>query len=163
MIRNGEGEAITRSTFDDLGTLDLAHVAWKALVDWQSWIGRFHLEQVTIAGHSFGAATVVEVLRHTDRFQFAGQVIIYDIWGAAIQPPEEVEQNRIQRPLLCINSEAFMYWPSNFNAVLTLCEEAKANRALSWLMTVRRNSTPLTVRFCGSISQNTLFILPGNS
>jgi hypothetical protein len=32
MIRNGEGEAITRSTFDDLGTLDLAHVAWKALI-----------------------------------------------------------------------------------------------------------------------------------
>jgi platelet-activating factor acetylhydrolase len=91
--------------------------------------------QVAIAGHSFGGATTVGVLRHTDRFQSIGQGIIYDIWGAAIQSPEE--RNRIQRLFLCINSEAFMYWSSNFKAVLALCEEAKANGALSWLMTVR--------------------------
>lgn len=135
IIRNGEGEAIARSNLRRPGNIGSSSRGLDG-VDWQSWMGRFHLEQVTVAGHSLGAATAVEVLRHTDRFQFAGQGIIYDIWGAAIQPPEE-ERNRIQRPILCINSEAFMYWPSNFDAVLTLCEEAKANHALSWLMTVR--------------------------
>jgi platelet-activating factor acetylhydrolase len=39
--------------------------------------------------------------------------------------------------LLYINSEAFMYWTSNFDAVITLCQEAKANHALAWLLTVR--------------------------
>jgi platelet-activating factor acetylhydrolase len=34
-----------------------------------------------MAGHSFGAATVVEVLRHTDRFTNVQAGIIYDIWG----------------------------------------------------------------------------------
>jgi len=83
-----------------------------------------------------GALLLLEVLRHADRFQFAGQGIIYDIWGAAIQPPED-ERNRIKKPLLCINSEAFMYSPTHFEAVLTLGKEARANGALSWLMTVR--------------------------
>jgi platelet-activating factor acetylhydrolase len=66
----------------------------------------------------------VEVLRHTGRFQSIGKGISYDIWGAAIQSPEE--WNRIQRSFLCIDSEAFIYWTSNFKAVLALCEEAKA-------------------------------------
>jgi platelet-activating factor acetylhydrolase len=38
--------------------------------------------------------------------------------------------------MLCINSEAFMHWPSSFEAVLTLCKEARANSVLSWLLTV---------------------------
>lgn len=88
-------------------------------------------------GHSFGAATTIEVLRHQDRFQFVSQGIIYDIWGAAIQPPEEKPEHRISTPLLGINSEAFMYWPNNFDAVTKLCEEAKERDQLCWLMTVR--------------------------
>jgi platelet-activating factor acetylhydrolase len=106
-------------------------------VDWASWKNRFHLRQVTILGHSFGAATAVEVLRHQDRFQFIGQGIIYDIWGAAIQPPEDKPEHRIRAPLLGINSEAFMYWPDNFESVMRLCKEAKDQDALVWLMTVR--------------------------
>jgi len=52
-------------------------------VDWPSWKSRFHLHQVTMLGHSFGAATTVEVLRNRERFSYVGQGIIYDIWGAA--------------------------------------------------------------------------------
>lgn len=48
-------------------------------VDWESWRGRVHLQQVTMLGHSFGAATRVKVLRNQERFQFIGQGIIYDI------------------------------------------------------------------------------------
>ncbi len=106
-------------------------------VDWASWKDRFHLRQVTMLGHSFGAATAVEVLRHQDRFQFVGQGIIYDIWGAAIQHPNEITEHRIRAPLLGINSEAFMYWPENFESVMALCKEARDQEALVWLMTVR--------------------------
>jgi platelet-activating factor acetylhydrolase len=106
-------------------------------INWASWKDRFHLKQVTMLGHSFGAATTIEVLRHHERFQNIGQGIIYDIWGAAIQPPEDDPGHRIHTPLLAINSEAFMYWPNNFEAVMSLCKEAKEQDVLAWLMTVR--------------------------
>jgi platelet-activating factor acetylhydrolase len=44
-------------------------------------VDRFHVDKMTMAGHSFGAATVVEVLRQTKRFQNVQAGIIYDIWG----------------------------------------------------------------------------------
>lgn len=86
---------------------------------------------------SFGGATCLEVLRHKDRFQFIGQGIIYDIWGAAIQPQEDEPGHRIHTPVLAINSEAFMYWPDNWKAVMSFCKEAKEQEQLVWLMTVR--------------------------
>jgi platelet-activating factor acetylhydrolase len=88
-------------------------------------------------GHSFGAATTVEVLRSHQRFSFIGQGIIYDIWGAAIQPPTWDPGRKIHTPLLAINSEAFMYWPDNFQSVMKLCAEAKDEGQLVWLLTVR--------------------------
>ncbi|KAF4624468.1 hypothetical protein G7Y89_g13703 [Cudoniella acicularis] len=79
-----------------------------------------------------------EMLRHVaDRFPYIGRGIIYDIWGAAIQPPEDSPRHQISAPLLGINSEAFMYWLENFSSIMTLCCEAKPNSQLVWLMTVR--------------------------
>lgn len=106
-------------------------------VDWASWKNRFHLQQVTMLGHSSGAANAVEVLRHKDRFQYIGQGISYDIWEGAIQLPEDEPGHRITTPLLAINSEAFMYWPDSFKSVMSLCNEAKEQDALVWMMTVR--------------------------
>ena len=130
-------------------------------IDWKSWRDRFNLEHVTMIGHSFGAATTVEVLRSGDRFKFVRQGIIYDIWGAAVSPPADEPQHRIHTPLLGINSEAFMYWASNFDAALSFVKEAASSQAapspqhhapgpgpgpgpspptnskLSWLLTVR--------------------------
>lgn len=50
-------------------------------VDWDKWKKRFHVDKILVAGHSFGAATVVEVLRNADRFENVAAGIIYDIWG----------------------------------------------------------------------------------
>ncbi|KAF5871746.1 putative platelet-activating factor acetylhydrolase protein [Botrytis fragariae] len=107
-------------------------------VDWQSWKSRFHLQQVTMLGHSFGAATTVEVLRsQAERFPYISQGILYDPWGGAIQQADCDSENLIHNPLLCINSEAFMYWPSNFSRIMSLCREAKSQGTLCWLLTVR--------------------------
>ena len=111
MIRNGEGEAIARSNLRRAGNIGSSSRSLDG-GDWQFWMGEFHLEQVTVAGHSFGGATAVEVLRHTDQFQFAGQGIIYDIRGAAIQLPEDEERNRVVKPLLCINFEPLCAGPA---------------------------------------------------
>ena len=49
-------------------------------VDWDKWQDRFSLDHVTACGHSFGAATVTEMLRHDDRFTYISAGILYDIW-----------------------------------------------------------------------------------
>lgn len=45
--------------------------------------------------------------------------------------------HRIHLPILGINSEAFMYWQANFDAVMSLMEEAKEQEAPAFLCTVR--------------------------
>lgn len=136
MIHDGKGAVIASKNLRRKGNIGSSSKGLDG-VDWDSWRDRFHLKEVTMLGHSFGAATTVEVLRHQDRFQFIGQGIIYDIWGGAIQPPEEKPEHRIKTPLLGINSEAFMYWPFNMESVLKICEEVKEHDQLCWLMTVR--------------------------
>ncbi|KAF2006668.1 hypothetical protein P154DRAFT_416653, partial [Amniculicola lignicola CBS 123094] len=106
-------------------------------VNWEVWTNRFHVDKFTVAGHSFGAATVVEILRHADRFENVQAGIIYDIWGAPIKPPQEDQRHRIHTPILGINSEAFMYWQPNFEAVMSLMHEATEQAAPAFLLTVR--------------------------
>ena len=138
LIHNGKGQSVAEANLR-LKTPGKKGGSSRGLrgIDWGSWKNSFHLQQVTMIGHSFGGATAVEVLRHQDQFPYIGQGIIYDIWGEAIQPPENEPEHRIKSPLLVINSEAFMYWPDNFESVMTLCREAKEHDALVWLMTVR--------------------------
>ncbi|KAL2063248.1 hypothetical protein VTL71DRAFT_5053 [Oculimacula yallundae] len=138
LIHGGQGEKVAKASLrcKTNGSIGGSSRGLQG-IDWEAWRDRFHLQKVTMLGHSFGAATTVEVLRHKNRFEYIGQGIIYDIWGAAIQPPEDEPGHRIDAPLLAINSEAFMYWPDNFEAVMSLCHEAKDHDALVWMMTVR--------------------------
>jgi platelet-activating factor acetylhydrolase len=135
-ICSGDGEEVARQNLRSEGYVGGSSRGLKG-VDWQQWKNRFHIDKMTIAGHSFGAATVVEVLRHTDRFNNVQAGIIYDIWGAPIKPPAEAPEHRIHLPLLGINSEAFMYWQQNFDAVMSLMKEAKESGAPAYLLTVR--------------------------
>lgn len=170
-------------------------------VDWERWKGRFHVEDVTVAGHSFGAATAVEMLRdgQRERFAWCTQGVMYDVWGSAVQPeaeaaatgqkttkttdeeeegeetasqsvgssteqkpattssastyttstntaaanaPEDTpttNSHSISAPLLGINSEAFMYWPSNFSTATALITSAQSSPTPcpAWLLTLR--------------------------
>jgi platelet-activating factor acetylhydrolase len=141
LIHSGQGHEIAARNLRHKNAKEKAPIGASSRgllgVNWEAWKGRFHLQQVTMIGHSFGAATTVEVLRHQDRFTYVGQGIIYDIWGAAIQPPKDEPGHRIHTPLLGINSEAFMYWNDNFESVMKLCKETKDEGGLCWLMTVR--------------------------
>ena len=106
-------------------------------IDWNIWRNRMHINSVTALGHSFGAATVVELLRHqADRFTWLSQGIILDIWSAGTRPTrDETDAHHLHTPLLAINSEAFTYWPSNFDFVAKLTSEA--NPSPTWMTTVR--------------------------
>jgi platelet-activating factor acetylhydrolase len=152
-IRKGNGKEIAKKNLRREGYIGSSSRGLNG-VDWAAWKERFHTDKVTAAGHSFGAATVVEALRHADRFQHVQAGIIYDIWGlvimatafimsslttsrAPIKPPEDDKRHRIHAPLLGINSEAFMYWQSNFDKVTSLMNEAKEQGAPAFLLTVR--------------------------
>jgi len=86
-------------------------------VDWQTLKGRINTDHVTMLGHSFGAVTTVEILRHDDRFNWVSQGIIYDIWGMGVKDP--MQGHHINVPILGINSEAFSYWDDYFRLGLS--------------------------------------------
>ena len=139
-IANGNGQQVADRNLRRKGFKASSSHGLDGL-DWPRWKDRVCLDNATACGHSFGAATTVEILRQSDRFHYISQGIIYDIWGAIIHPPEEKEADkRIKCPVLAINSEAFTYWPSNFELVESLIEGAKEKNPVSspaWLMTLR--------------------------
>ena len=135
-IVEGQGASIARENLRNVKGIGASSQGLEG-VDWDSWVGRVNTAEVSMVGHSFGAATTIETLRRSDRFQWISQGIIYDIWGIALVPPESEPDRRIKVPLLGINSEAFMYWSDNFRAAVRVCDETKQHGSLAWLLTVR--------------------------
>jgi platelet-activating factor acetylhydrolase len=138
-IHAGRGQAIADKNLRRKGYKGASRHGLEG-IDWSHWKDRFRLDHVTACGHSFGAATCVEMLRHDDRFNYISQGIIYDIWGAGTNPADEdAPQHRIHAPIIAINSEAFTYWPSNFELVESLIQEAESKpfNCPSWLVTIR--------------------------
>lgn len=132
----GNGAKVAASNLRVKGAIG-ASKAGLAGIDWECWQDRFHTEGVTIIGHSFGATTTVEALRQKERFNYFTQGIVYDIWGMPVRPTAEEREKRIRVPLLGINSEAFMYWPDNFEVAKSVTQEALETGHPAWLMTVR--------------------------
>ena len=135
-ICDGRGAQLAEKNLRFKGSAGASSLETKG-IDWNLWKGRFHTKEVTAVGHSFGSATVVEVLRHQDRFQYISQGIIYDMWGMAVRPLESNPDHRISVPLLQISSEAFMLWQANWKIANTIALEAQEHGNLVWLMTVR--------------------------
>lgn len=79
-IAEGRGEEVARQNLRQEGYVGGSSRGLNG-VNWSKWKNRFHVDKITVAGHSFGAATIVEVLRNTDRFENVQGGIIYDIWG----------------------------------------------------------------------------------
>ncbi|KAF3187692.1 hypothetical protein TWF788_001911 [Orbilia oligospora] len=139
VLNSGDGEILSQMNLLKKGAAGASSRGLDG-VNWEKWQDRIHIDNVTVAGHSFGAASTIEVLR--DPEQIFGQVpgslqgIIYDPWGAAIQQPES-QAVKIRTPLLGINSEAFMHWADNFEMVMKVFEEATKNNENCWMMTVK--------------------------
>ncbi|KAA8575104.1 hypothetical protein EYC84_004317 [Monilinia fructicola] len=100
-IHNGNGSAVAEANLRQRspGRMGGSSRGLKG-IDWGSWKDRFHLQQVTMLGHSFGAATTVEVLRHqTKQFPYISQGILYDPWGGAIQQADRESEHQIHKPV----------------------------------------------------------------
>ncbi|KAI8624776.1 hypothetical protein F5Y19DRAFT_302879 [Xylariaceae sp. FL1651] len=106
-------------------------------VDWLEWERRMFLHNVTVMGHSFGGATTVQISRLQDRFDWIGQGILLDAWGPATPVLGEATYESLRKPILAINSEAFMHWPDNFRRLVDICKEARSNNAPCWMLTIK--------------------------
>jgi len=135
-ICQGHGEHVSERNLRFKGVIGASSVALRG-VEWPAWKGRFHLDNVTMVGHSFGATTTVEILRQAEKFKYIAQGIVYDIWGMSVKPAQDDDRHRIHAPLLGINSEAFMYWHENFEVAEKVIDEARQQQHPSWLLTVR--------------------------
>lgn len=135
-IVGGDGEDVERRNLRQKGFVGSSSRGLKG-IRWDTWKGRVHLDQVTALGHSFGAATTIEIIRSPKRFHWVSQGIIFDIWAAGMKAAESSPSNHIAMPLLAINSEAFSYWESNYKLVHELVKEAQDSNALAWLLTFR--------------------------
>ncbi|KAK8173316.1 hypothetical protein IWX90DRAFT_138365 [Phyllosticta citrichinensis] len=91
LVAAGRGEEVAAANLRRKGYVGASSRGLDG-VDWDAWTGAFCTENATMAGHSFGAATTVEVLRSEKRFEWCGQGVIYDIWGAAVAPVAETEE-----------------------------------------------------------------------
>ncbi len=135
-IAAGDGSVIAQRNLRNAQSVEASSRGLDG-VEWDSWKGRLSTTQVTVVGYSLGAATTVEILRHADRFQWVGQGILCDVGGIALDPPESEPKNRINAPVLGINSEAFVYRTDNFEDATRVCDEARMQGSLAWHLTVR--------------------------
>jgi len=62
-IESGDGESIARKNLKKKGGVGAPSRGLDG-VDWENWKGRVQRKNITVCGHSFGAATTIEVLRH---------------------------------------------------------------------------------------------------
>ncbi|KAI1855581.1 hypothetical protein JX265_005984 [Neoarthrinium moseri] len=136
LINKGQGELVLKNNLRKEGNIGSSS---KGLdnIDWSDWLGRLHLNQVTVMGHSFGGATTVQMTREGGRFPWVGQGIALDAWGPAIPKLGDSCQKPTTKPLLAIGSEAFMHWPENFDGIAELCKNAADAGGKCWMMTIK--------------------------
>ncbi|KAI1455904.1 platelet-activating factor acetylhydrolase, isoform II-domain-containing protein [Annulohypoxylon moriforme] len=136
LLNNGQGDWIYENNLRKKGNAGSSSTGLEG-VDWSDWEGKLMLGNVTAMGHSFGGATTVEIVRQSDRFPYISQGILLDTWGQATPKPGEITHQSLHKPLLGINSEAFMHWPENFRRLNDIAKEAKDGGAFCWMMTIR--------------------------
>ncbi|KAI1384148.1 platelet-activating factor acetylhydrolase [Hypoxylon trugodes] len=136
LLNNGQGDLIYKNNQRKKGNAGSSSKGLEG-IDWSDWEDRLLLRNVTVMGHSFGGATTVEVVRQNDRFPYIGQGILLDAWGQATPKAGEVTHQSLSKPLLAINSEAFMHWPENFQRLSDIAREARDGGALCWMMTIK--------------------------
>ncbi|KAK3329726.1 platelet-activating factor acetylhydrolase, isoform II-domain-containing protein [Apodospora peruviana] len=134
LMQDGQGDRIAEENLRKKGNVGSSSKGLNG-IDWEEWKGRLYLDSVTLMGHSFGGATTVQALRLEERFSWVSQGILADAWGPAM--PESNGHRRVQKPVLSIGSEAFMYWKDNHKRVEQICREARAAGALCWMTTIR--------------------------
>ncbi|KAI1334350.1 platelet-activating factor acetylhydrolase, isoform II-domain-containing protein [Xylariaceae sp. FL0016] len=136
LINNGQGSLVYDANLRKRGN---AGSSSKGLdnIDWCDWEGRMFLWDTTAMGHSFGGTTTMQVTREGNRFPWIGQGILLDAWGPAAPKIGETALPSLKKPILSINSEAFIHWPENFERQTGFGKEAESNSTPYWMITIK--------------------------
>jgi platelet-activating factor acetylhydrolase len=157
LINSGHGDIVYGANLRRKGNVGSSSKGLEG-INWPDWEGRMFLQNVTAMGHSFGGATVVQVVRQKNNFRWIGQGIILDAWGPAMPPSGEVTHESLQKPVLAINSEIFMHWTDNFQRLVDICNEARSNSAPCWMLTIK-GSTHLSQSDFGVLYPHSMSLL----
>lgn len=145
-INEGEGEKV-----EGENEREGAHGKGAMPIHLARWAGRLGMgKELTMAGHSFGGATTLQVLRAgRDEFDFSRGIAL-DPWAEPIPAPtaratgssrnQGNKKNEgdvpvdIDVPVLVLNSEQFTLWSSHFATVRKLVRNIAPHPA--WLLTM---------------------------
>ncbi|GAK62542.1 phospholipase A2, group VII [Moesziomyces antarcticus] len=147
-INEGRGYEIVQRSTRNLGTKLAGHSAsatnarlpgnsiLKAERPLEDWRGKLDLEFPTLCGHSFGGATVLELMRKPNPFPMA---IVLDPWVEPVRDPAKEEdevKGRIGKPVYVLNSESFTVWEEHFDKLKRICLDARKTSSRGWLLTL---------------------------
>ena len=155
LIQSGQGTQISDRNLRRKGNIASSSKGLTG-IPWAQWKDRLHLTNITIIGHSFGAATTVQALDH---FPWASSGILLDPWGPAITTTTAAVP---KKPILSIGSEAFMHWRENFSRVQDIISRATATGAAPCWMTTIRGSTHLSQTDFAVLYPNCMSLLMKN-
>ncbi|WFD42316.1 1-alkyl-2-acetylglycerophosphocholine esterase [Malassezia psittaci] len=114
--------------------LDIPHCA----DFFRSWEGKLDVEFPSLAGHSFGGATLIEFLRSDQEdFKFG---IVLDPWMDPVRDPLDDPEirNKLNKPIYVLNSEGFTLWRDQYNKLIRVLVDALTSNPdyRGWLMTL---------------------------
>ncbi|GAC96706.1 acetylhydrolase [Pseudozyma hubeiensis SY62] len=147
-INAGRGYEIVQRSTRNLGTKLAGHAAStrnsklptdsliKAERPLKDWEGKLDLEFPTLCGHSFGGATVIEMMRRENPYPIA---IVLDPWVEPVGDPSKQEdevKGRLSKPIYVLNSESFTVWEEHFEKLKRICLDARKTSGRGWLLTL---------------------------
>ena len=147
-INRGRGYEIVQRSTRNLGTKLAGHAAsaanrrlpenslLRAERPLEDWKGKLDLEFPTLCGHSFGGATVIEMMRKPNPYPIA---IVLDPWVEPVRDPAKEEdqvKGAIAKPIYVLNSESFTVWEEHFDKLKRICLDARKTSGRGWLLTL---------------------------
>jgi len=136
--------------------------------NFESWLGRVRCnEKVILAGHSFGAATLLSLLSSSPPNNYSllpvSHALALDPWLEPLLLEGQLPPCREDIPICVINSEAFTVWKEHFPIVEQAIKDWPASKKI--LLTIVRSQhatfsdIPLLIPFFSGRSQRLLDII----
>ncbi|WFD29413.1 1-alkyl-2-acetylglycerophosphocholine esterase [Malassezia sp. CBS 17886] len=104
----------------------------------QQFAGKMDLDAPALIGHSFGGATVIELLR-TSQTDFPYGILL-DPWMEPVRDPTKDKdvQGKLNKPVYVINSEAFSMWREQYEKLCRVLIDGISSNRLhrGWLVTL---------------------------
>ena len=145
-INAGKGDEIVQRSTRNLGTKLAGHAAAASRLPGgsligsssplQDWKGLLDMDYPTLCGHSFGGATVIEMMRKPNPFPMA---MVLDPWVEPVRDPTKEEdqvEGRLDKPIYILNSESFTVWEEHFEKLKRICLDARKTSGRGWLLTL---------------------------